>query len=194
MRSIEEEIYTHEYLWRSASALLVSAENEEHLSYRFLLPSLLMSFMAFEAFVNFAGFALLPELWADEKIHFKGKGIDGKIELITTKIPSFQFKKGEALYQRIKSLENFRDAVSHGKVLATQYLVEHKSDGSHFRFNHVWDKYLSIGAVNAARADIKEFCQSVTVAARKTSDHHLHFHFDAFDGSLASGSGRPHDG
>jgi hypothetical protein len=70
---VEEEIYTHEYLWRSASMLVEKAEAEEQASYHLLLPALMMSFLAFEAFVNFCGFVLLPELWREEKRHFKGK-------------------------------------------------------------------------------------------------------------------------
>ena len=187
--SVKEEIYTHEYLWRSASMLLEKAEAEEKVSYHFLLPSLLMSFMAFEAFVNFCGFVLLPELWAEEKKHFKRRGIEGKLEVIVGKLPSFSWRKDKPPYQRIKNLKTFRDSVSHGKVVTTQYVSEHKKDGSHFRFNHDWDSYLSVDAVKNARADIKSFCQSLVVELRKASDH-LHLNFDAFEGSLASGSGK----
>ena len=91
-------------------------------------------------------------------------------------------------YQRIRNLEEFRDIVSHGKVVATQYVAERKEDGSHFQFKHSWDTYLSVDAVKVARADIRSFCQSLLVELRKHSDH-LHVKFDAFEGSLASGSG-----
>ncbi len=186
-RSVEEEIYTHEYLWRSASMLLEKAEAQQQASYHFLLPSLLMSFMAFEAFVNFCGYVFLPELWKEEKKNFKGKGVEGKLEVIVAKLPTFSWRKGEPPYQRIKNLEDFRDIVAHGKVVATQYLAERKEDGSHFQFKHTWDSYLSVDAVKSARADIKSFCQSLIVELRKESDH-LHLNFDAFEGSLASGS------
>lgn len=185
--SVEEEIYTHEYLWRSASLLLQKAGAEEQATYHFLLPALMMSFMAFEAFVNFCGFLLLPELWEEEKKHFKGKGIEGKLAAITDKLPNFSWRKGEPPYQKIKSLETFRDIVAHGKVLAIQYVGKQKLDGSHFRFKHAWDDYLTIGAVTEARAAIKSFSQTLLIELRKESDH-LHLNFDAFEGSLASGS------
>ena len=187
--SIEEEIYTHEYLWRSASMLIEKAEEQNNGSYHFLLPSLLMSFMAFEAFVNFYGFVLLPDLWKDEKENFKGKGVEGKLEVIVEKLPGFSWQKGNPPYQRIKSLEDFRDIVAHGKVVATQYVAQRKEDGSHFQFKHAWDSYLSVGAVKNARADIKSFCESLLIELRKASDH-LHLNFSAFEGCLASGSGK----
>ncbi len=146
--------------------------------------------MAFEAFVNFCGFLLLPELWKEEKKHFRGRGIEGKLEVIVNRLPSFSWRKGEPPYQRIKDLETFRDIVAHGKVVATQYVAEQREDGGHFRFKLAWDSYLSIGAVKNVRADIKSFCQSLVVELRKVSDH-LHLNFDAFEGNLASGSSKP---
>ncbi len=188
--AVEEEIYTHEYLWRSASMLLEKAEAEEQVSYHFLLPALLMSFMAYEAFINFCGYILLPELWKEEKKHFKGKGVEGKLEAIVRKLPAFSWRKCDTLYQRIKNLENFRDSVAHARVMATEYTTERKKNGIHFQFRHQWDSYLSVEAVKNARTDIKSFCQSLIIELRKKSDH-LHLNYDAFEGSLANGSGTP---
>jgi len=185
---IDEEIYTHEYLWRSSSRLLACSEAYAEDPFYFLLPSLLMSFMAYEAFINFCGFVILPELWKEEKKGFKGKGIDGKIGKIVAELPNFAWGKGEPPYQRIVNLEDFRDIVVHGKVVATQYVAERKEDGSHFQFKHSWDTYLTIDAVKTARADIRTFCQSLLVELRKHSDH-PHLIFDAFEGVLASGVG-----
>lgn len=184
--AVEEEIYTHEYLWRSAQMLVEKAEAEEQASYHLLLPALMMSFLAFEAFVNFCGFVLLPDLWREEKRHFKGKGLEGKLSALAKRLPTFSWQKGQQPYQTIRNLESFRDIVAHGKVLASQYLTERKEDGSHFRFKHAWDDYLSLEAVKSARDDIKSFSQSLLIEARKESDH-LHLNFDAFEGSLASG-------
>jgi len=185
--AVEEEIYTHEYLWRSSSVLLEKAKEEEHPSYHLLLPSLLMSFLAFEAFVNFCGFVRLPALWSDEKKHFKGKGIEGKLAALVAALPGFAWQKGQRPYQTIKNLEAFRDILAHGKVVASQYITQSQQRGLHFTFKHTWDSYLSVGAVEAARGDIRAFSQSLLVELRKVSDH-LHVNFDAFEGSLGSAS------
>jgi hypothetical protein len=187
LAKVEEEIYTHEYLWRSSSLLLDKARAEEQTSYHLLLPSLLMAFLAFEAFINFCGFVCRPELWKDEKRHFKGKGLEGKIEVLAAALPHFDWQKGQRPYQTIKRLEAFRDIVAHGKVVASQYVAERQEGGRHFSFKHVWDNYVSLSAVEDARADIKAFSQSLLVETRKGSDH-PHLNFDAFEGSLASGS------
>jgi hypothetical protein len=145
--------------------------------------------MAFEAFVNFCGFVLLPDIWADEKRHFKGKRLEGKISEIVKKLPDFSWQKDRHPYQTIKNLETFRDVVAHGKVVTAEYTAGRKEDGSHFKFEHLWDQYSSMEAVTKSRANIKSFCQSLLVELRKQSEH-PQLNFDAFEGSLASGTGR----
>lgn len=186
-RDVEEEIYTHEYLWRSSTLLLEKSEAEEQTSYHLLLPALLMAFLAFEAFINFCGFVRRPDLWKDEKKHFKGKGLEGKIEVVVAALPDFNWRKGQRPYQTIRTLEAFRNVVAHGRVIASQYVAEQQEGGRHFSFTHVWDNYISPSAVEAARADIKAFSQSLLLELRKVSDH-PHLNFDAFEGSLASGN------
>jgi hypothetical protein len=185
--AVEEEIYTHEYLWRSSSVLLEKAKEDDRPSYHLLLPSLLMAFLAFEAFVNFCGFVRLPALWREEKKHFKGKGIEGKLGALVASLPGFAWEKGQRPYQTIKTLEAFRDTVAHGKVVASQYVTPQQERGLHFTFKHAWDSYISVATIEAARTDIRAFCQSLLIEMRKASDH-LHLNFNAFEGSLGSAS------
>ena len=186
---VEEEIYTHEYLWRS-STYLVEKAGEPGADYRQLIPALLMSFLAFEAFVNFLGHTIAPDLWVDEKKNFKGKGLEGKLSAISDRLPSFRWEKGKPPYQSVKALEAYRDMVSHGKVIASRYVAEQKEDGTHFRFQHAWDEYLSVPAVNKAREQIRQFSNLLLEAARKVLDD-PHLMFEAYEGSLAHGSGSP---
>lgn len=185
---IHVEIFTHEHLWRSSTALITQAEIDPDNSDRLLLPALLLSILAFEAFVNFCGYVLAPELWAEEKKNFKGKGLEAKLSELDKRLPSFHWKKGEALYQSIKDLEAFRDMVAHGKVVSSRYETERRDDGTHFRFEHAWDEYISLKAVITSRDNIIDFSQSLIVAARKISDE-PHLEFDAYEGPLGSAVG-----
>lgn len=186
---VKEEIYTHEYLWRSSTELLDRA-GEDAADYRYLIPALLMAFLACEAFVNFLGHVLAPTLWADEKRHFKRKGLEGKLEAIARKLPSFNWDKGKPPYQSVKKLEAYRDMVAHGKVVDSRYVTDRRDDGTHFRFQHPWDEYLSVSSVDKAREDIKAFSNTLLVAARQVSDE-PHLVFDAYEGSLGQGTGSP---
>lgn len=186
LSAIEQEIYTHEYLWRSGSKLFEHAEKNKEGSFYFLLPSLLLSYMAFEAFINFCGFVILPKLWMDEKKNFKGSGIEGKLDEIVKELPDFDWKKGEAPYQNIKKVGNFRDIVSHGKVEASSFVAERKEDMSHMQLQASWDTYISVEEIKRARADIKSFCQSLLIELRKKEEcDHSQLKYDAFEGPLA---------
>ena len=183
---VEEELYSHESLWRSSTALTSRLGEDSDDSHHLLIPALLTTFLAYEAFINFAGHVVLPDLWADEKKNFKGKGIEGKLGKIVGAIPSFQWKKGESPYQNVRQLEVFRDLVAHGRVVVTKYKTIQQRDGSHFRFEHTWDEYLSQTSVLTARRDVQAFCQTLLVALRAVSDH-SHLIFNAFEGSVAEG-------
>jgi hypothetical protein len=186
---LSEEIYTHEYLWRAAETLRDLASSQERQVYLYL-PCLTMAYLAFEAFVNFIGEVLCPDLWADEKTAFRGQGdmIEAKIAAIIRELPGYEWKKGAPPYQFIKRLKHFRDVVAHGKVVRSEYVTTENEDGSHIRWTHAWDEFLEASSVERAMSSIKGFCQSLLLEARKHSDE-PHLVFDAFSGSLASAEG-----
>ena len=185
-RMVEEEIYTHEYLWRSSTALAARLDVDVEDAHHLFLPALLATFLAYEAFVNFCDHVLLPEVWKQEKENFKGKSLEYKVEVIAASLPNFVWRKGERPYQTIRGLSAFRDLVAHGKVQVNEYLAEHQDAGTHFTFAHAWDDYLTKERLCHFRTDTQLFCESLLVAMRHASDH-PHLVFAAFDGSLASG-------
>lgn len=188
--SIEEEIYTHEILWRSADELIKRIEAESPSPDKLMIPALLMLILACEAFVNFLGYVVRPELWADEKVNFKGKGLEAKLEAIVERAPSFQWKKGGRPYQLVRALETFRDMAAHGKVQCRQYKAKREENGLHFQFRHEWDQYLNPEKLREARCAVQAFAQSLVVALRpRYQDDHPHLIFDAFSGSIASAIG-----
>lgn len=194
--SVSEEICTHEYLWVIASLMLEESLKEANLkkvdSFYFRLSALLMSYMTFEAFINFSGYILFPEIWENEKDYFKGKGdnVEAKISKLIEKLTEFEWKKGERPYQSIRNLRKFRDTVVHGKVNASNYEALMTNDGSYFKFKHDWNEFTTEKKVKESMDDIKSFCQSLVESMRKKSDH-LHLMFNAFEGSLGSANGEP---
>jgi len=189
--SISEEIYTHKYLWRAADLMLKEAKTNKERSPSFILSALHMSYMAFEAFINFCGFVLFPEFWTDEKKIFKGRGggIEAKISKIRKRLTDFDWQNGKKLYQSVRELKDFRDLVSHGKVIASTYKAIPQEDGSHIKWEHPWDMFISIEKAESSMRDIKSFCQALLEAMRKRSDH-PHVFFNAFEGPRASAEGR----
>ena len=185
---ISEELFTHEYLWRCSLALS-QVEPDAMSEYHLALPSQLMTAAAFEAFVNFCGHALLPEIWANERENFKGKGLELKIKCVADSLPTFEWKKGEYPYQAIRELLGFRDFVVHGKVHSSTYEAGETDDRQDFRFQLPFHSFLTLESADTSRTHVRKFSQSIVEAARRLDDHHLHFHHDAFNGPLGSGAG-----
>ena len=183
---VVEEVYTHEYLWRAATAIAARLDADAEDTHHLALPALLATFLAYEAFVNFCGHVLLPEVWKREKENFKGKTLEHKVKIIASNLPMFVWRKGERPYETIRSLSAFRNLIAHGKVQVNEYVCEQQDDGSHFTFAHKWDDYLKKEQFIRFRADTQAFCESLLVAMRHASDH-PHLIFAAFEGTLASG-------
>jgi len=186
---VSEEIYTHEYLWRAAQSLHKHpVADEKNFYYR--LASLIMTYLAFEAFVNFLGEVVCPRKWAIEKEAFRGRGdtIEAKISDIVLRLPEYEWRKGERPYQDIKKLKRFRDLVAHGRVVRGEYVTIANGDGVDFRWSHEWDEFTELSPVVSSMASVKAFCQSLVIAARKHFDD-PNLVFDAFEGPLASAEG-----
>jgi hypothetical protein len=189
---VSEEVYTHEYLWRAAKVMAEESESSERNALYFRITALLMSYLAFEAFINFLGQILFPEVWANEKEAFKGKGdvVEAKISKLTEKLVNFEWRKGAEPYQKIKRLKDFRDMVIHGKFMSSSYETTRQDDGSYIKWQHNWDSFVQPSHVTEYMEAIRQFCQSLIVEARKGSEH-PHLGFDAFAGPLGSAEGGP---
>ena len=183
------EIFPHERLWRSSTALFSRLELGEEEFHEFRLPTLLSAVLAFEAFVNFCGLSVRPDLWSDERTRLKGATLEDKLCRILERVPSFSWKKGEAPYQNVARQLNFRDLVVHGKVQQRTYETD-APDASwpEIDWSHEWDPYLEVAAIKRAREDIREFAESILVALRRTSNY-PHVISPAFAGPLASAEG-----
>jgi hypothetical protein len=133
---------------------------------------------------------LFPELWANEKKHFKGKGrgIEAKISKLQEKLPGFQWVKGERCYQTIRELQDFRDLAAHGKVIVLHYNTIWKEDGTHIQWRHPWTPFISIEKGEQSMEAIKSFYESLLASMRKRSNH-PNLAFSAFEGALGSASG-----
>jgi hypothetical protein len=90
------------------------------------LVVMIFSFHTLEAYINYAGEVLNPELWKIERDYFSKKpykGFDGKIrklfELCKTNEPS----RMERPYASIWKLKSLRDSIAHAKLEKKAYVI-----------------------------------------------------------------------
>jgi len=170
---VKEAIFTHRCLWKSSSALASLLEADEAANKHLIIPALVVTAMAFEAFLNCCGIFLLPEQWANEREEFRGQGVEGKLAAIAGRVPHFEARKGEEPYQSIRKLIDFRDAIAHGKVKRYRYRTESLDD---WRDLTTWELpnganvSLSREAVQKARNNILSYCDGLWIAMRDLHD------------------------
>jgi hypothetical protein len=191
-KRIKGTAYPHEYLWRASTRSLNMAKANEKERYYLLMQSLLTSYLAFEAFINYLGECLDPDVWKDERSFFNQAnyyGIEGKVKRLAERLPSFALKKGEKPYQAIMEVRKFRNLLVHGKPYyfkKTREIANDDPEIDMFEFN--WDEFISLESVEKSRSAIKDFSESLRSQAQTISGD-LHLCHKAFEGPLAHSEG-----
>ncbi|HEY9198044.1 MAG TPA: hypothetical protein VIR60_01680 [Gammaproteobacteria bacterium] len=127
----EGESFPHRILWRCVLAHYERARSIEKGSKHFDLTTMLMAYLTYEAYLNFVGDRLAPDLWAQEKSYFttgKYAGLEGKLKKICELCDGLKVNKGARPYQTITMLSVFRDSVVHAKPYKYEDSMEHPVD------------------------------------------------------------------
>ncbi len=168
-----------------------AANNREGSDFQ-LTGSFLVSFLAFEAFINFLGGVVAPDAWEDERTYFSGrngyKGILGKVEKLCDELGIAYDKSSDPFASVVKSKET-RDRISHGKLV--EYSEEQEIDPidpARFNFFRLeWSHVLTVEQVDRARTQIEALAEKLRAAAApKFSTGELHLLHKAFQGSLGN--------
>jgi len=96
----------------------------------FSLVSATFAFHALEAYVNFAGEHLAPDLWAKEQNSFYKepyRGWKGKLRKVC-ELTNVPWTEDARPLKTVFELQELRDAIAHGKAERFSYAVEHDDD------------------------------------------------------------------
>ena len=160
------------------------------------LVAMIFAFHAFEAYLNYAGEKVAPEIWQDERSYFKNdpyRGFDGKmrkvLELVGLPEPDRLVKP----YSTVWLLKGFRDLIVHGKFEKISTVVEHSTNQEASWVRTPLDDLVTTVNAERARDDIFEFAKIIHDAARsKVND--VWFGNQAFDGPHSESSrSKPHN-
>jgi hypothetical protein len=157
--NVEGEVFTHRILWSTCQRQLRVARNDPNGSWYFYLTAMLMAFMTFEAYINYLGTKLAPDIWKDERNNFRSppyKGTSGKLlklcELYNVAFPT----KGGRPYQSVVRLNNLRDIIAHGKPDEFEITIRHPVDKNPALIKYNLDEFVSDKKAEQAIADTKE--------------------------------------
>lgn len=122
------ESFSHKELWECANILYEHGREVKKGGLYFDLATILMAYLTYEAYINFAGDRLDPETWRNEKDFFNQNdyfGIDGKLKRIQEICGNFAIDKSRRPYQTIRMAGKFRSTVVHAKTYKYKKSIEH---------------------------------------------------------------------
>ena len=189
--TMQGEAFTHRILWSACQRQLAVARAETRGSWYFHLTAMLMCFMAFEAYVNFLGTKLAPDLWVDERTNFRtGKysGTSGKL-LKLCEMQGVQFPdKGVRPYQSVATLKRLRDLIAHGKPDEVELTVTHPEGEEPPGITYTLHSFVSEEQAEQTISDVSGLMESLHAqfVARAGSDM---IFSRALEGALAMSTG-----
>jgi hypothetical protein len=126
-KSVSEEL-AHRLLWRIVEENAQLAGERVEGPFNPALVSQVFAFHAIEAYVNFVGERLSPEIWKDERNYFRNepyRGFDGKLRKVM-ELVELTNNPDEPPQSTVARLKHLRDLIAHGKPerLASEYVGE----------------------------------------------------------------------
>ncbi len=166
---VEQKSYTHRNIWRTSAYLLdLSKSGIERPDYLWL-SCLVMSFFAFEAYLNFLGQTIDPQTWKDERNFFKRnpyRGTLGKFQFLTEKCDLAPLDKTQRPYLTLLNLRNTRDFFAHGKFEVIQGNVAAEQGMVPDFLPNFFDKHVNESAAQGALEDLEDLIRKLHSAAR----------------------------
>jgi len=184
--TIEGRLKTHIMLWSACMKIYELAKEafqNKKPCFDYQLTTILLTYLTYEAYLNYLGSIVAPDEWQHERNYFNSKvyrGHEGKLKKICEKI-SYKFNKSTRPYQTIKKLSRYRNLLVHGKPELYRKCLVHKKNNEPSLFGHAEiNKLVSHDNMVCAIKDIEDFVEKLNYQAKTrfpdelTAEHALY--------------------
>jgi hypothetical protein len=192
----EGENFTHRSLWRVIIRQIENAEARRPGSLYDDLAAMVFTLHAFEAYLNFLGVKLAPDLWENERNFFRNepyRGFEGKVWKVFELCQLAEPDRLVRPYSTIWALKDLRDLIAHGKVEAFSQTYVHSAGVEPPFFRGPFDALVSHTKALEAKEDTHSVARTLHAAAQsvaaKSYISDLWFGDDPFEGPLGHASG-----
>jgi len=188
---IEGERFLHKELWRIVLRQLDHARNIPAGAFHNDLVTMTFAFHALEAYLNYVGAKLAPDIWENERSFFQKepyRGFDGMIRKVLELAGISEPDRSVRPYGTVWFLKGFRDLIAHGKTEKVAMTYEHSVEEEALWMRTPLDDLVTVEKAERAHDDILEFAQQIHNAARTKIDD-VWFGSGAFDGPLQHSQG-----
>ena len=188
---IEGRRFLHKELWRVVKRQLEHGKSVPAGGFYDDLVSMVFALHAFEAYLNYVGEHLAPDIWQDERNYFRKepfRGFDGKVRKVLELAQIAEPTRDLRPYSSVWLLKSLRDQISHAKPEDFAHAIEHDSD-TVLPFHHTpLDEIVTRANAEQAHIDIETFAQVIHTAA-KTNVDDIWFGLVPFGGPLQYSGG-----
>jgi len=188
--TVEGERFLHKDLWRVVERQLEHAVGTPQGAFYDDLVAMVFALLALEAYLNFLGERVAPEIWKDERNFFRKepyRGFDGKLRKVLELVGVPEPARDIRPYSTVWFLKDLRDLIAHAKPMRFTNAIEHEVDQEPSIFHSPLRDVITRENAERARDDIKTFIESIHAAAiPKVSD--IWFGPAAFGGTVQHSS------
>ena len=186
---VQQTTFTHRVLWECIQRQIEKAKETPGGSWYFWLSAMVMGYMVFEAYLNYVGSEVAPEVWEKEREFFSKsphKGTEGKLHFLLERYAINSPDKTTRPFASVFVLKAIRDEIAHARPHRVTYSITHPSDVI-FPFTKQWLEN-RVNEREAARLlyDLDEFLEDIHRRLRNSEDGHLLFPY-ALKGALVFG-------
>jgi len=191
---------------KNSTAALETTYNAEDLPHRFMwliveqhaelaktherdwsIPSLIamvFAFHAMEAYLNYVGVRLAPEIWQKEREYFRITGFKGKLREVM-ELSGLNWEPGKRPLQTVLGLEKLRNAIAHGRPERLSGKVLHDKELPYPAFS-LRSMFTPKDKMPRAVHDVEQLANEIQVAAKpKLKVKDVWFRKEAFYGPVS---------
>lgn len=132
--------FAHRILWESAQRHMRIAKVSPQDSWMLHVSAGLLSAAAFEAYLNYLGQEILPQVWNKEKTFFKKrpyKGLLGKLKRISEEVGYSLPNKDCKPLSGVIEIQHLRNKIVHASPKKAHFNIKHK-EGSYPKLPSMW--------------------------------------------------------
>lgn len=186
----------HRFLWDIVEEQAKLASEREHGWSKPALVAMVFGFHTVEAYTNFVGASLAPEIWRDERNYFRKepyRGWDGKLRKVM-ELVEMPWPEPELIERPLKTileLRELRDLIAHPKPeKLTSETLHVEGTEAPFPVSSLRSKFTPKDKVTRAVSDVELFLNQIhRLAAPKVKVNDIWFGSDALRGPDEYSSG-----
>lgn len=166
---LQAVFFTHRILWGVLDDLHRQLEPVPESIRSIGVATLLVAHNCFEAYLNYAGETLLPELWKDERRSFGSgsyRGLMGKCDRLATEL-SMTIDKARRPYRTVRELKTWRDRVVHPRIERRERVVTLEDAKYIKNLDTQFFRGLNLSFIDRAIEDIENLCDLLEAAAHR---------------------------